>query len=225
MIHIAILKPDLLQAILDGRKTVESRLTKQQRPPWGCIAPGERIFLKVSAGPFRATAVAGRVREHDGLTPKKVDRLRQKWDRWVCGDDAYWSWKRDSRFACFVELLDVEPLSVGPQYQVQHMKAWYVLPDDASPLHETTLTEGAIRNGYLNLPASLGPVPRGNLRLALPDGSTITTDIARGRMLRWRGWRGVYADANAKSGDSVRLLETQRNRYAVSLHPGVGRRA
>jgi len=51
MIHVAILKPGYIQAILAGTKTIESRLTKTAQPPYGKVVTGERLYLKASGGP------------------------------------------------------------------------------------------------------------------------------------------------------------------------------
>lgn len=127
-IHVAILQKPYLDAVLAGTKTIESRLTKTSREPYRAIAEGERLFLKQSGGPFRATAVAGVVEHLAGLSPKDVEALRQKYQPRVGGDDAYWAGKAACRYAVFITLESVEAFSVGPAYAVQSMRAWYVLP-------------------------------------------------------------------------------------------------
>ena len=134
MIHVAILKPGYIDAILDGRKTIESRLTKTMQPPHGKIMEGERLFLKASGGPFMATAIAGGVLSFTDLDPVAVQQLREQYDEPICGDDAYWDTKRDSKYATLIELTKVEPIAVGPPYKVAYMKAWYVLDEDRDPL-------------------------------------------------------------------------------------------
>ena len=134
MIHVAILIPGYIDAILDGRKTIESRLTKTAQPPFGKIKAGQRLYLKASGGPFMATAVAGGVQSFDGLTPGGIDKLREQHNDRICGDDAFWQAKRDSRFATLIELTEVEPIDIGPPYKKAYMKAWYVLDADRDPL-------------------------------------------------------------------------------------------
>lgn len=219
MIHVAVLKPGYLRDILAGRKTVESRLTKTAQPPHGRVQPGERLFLKASAGPFMATAVAGEVLSFNDMRPVDVDRLRKRYGKPIAGDDAYWRSKRDSPFATLIELQEVEPIAVGPAYKVAYMKAWYVLDEALSPLCDWTITAGALRNRYACLPLPLVSKIRPGSRvvLTLPDGEAIETDLARGRMLRWRGWGQVYEQAGAKAGDVLRFVELGPGRYAVRV--------
>lgn len=219
MIHVAILKPGYIHAILDGTKTIESRLTKTAQPPHGKVESGERLFLKASGGPFMATAIAGKVRCFEGLTPGKVDKLRKKFASTVGGAEEYWQSKRESRYATFVPLTEIEPIAAGPKYKVAYMKAWYVLDEALSPVRDWTITPGAIRNRYACLPtAEKSKMQPGKLiTLELPDGEAIKTELARSRMLRWRGWGPVYESASARPGDVLRFIALKPGRYAVRV--------
>jgi hypothetical protein len=219
-IHVAILKRPYLKLILAGRKTVESRLMRTAQPPFQCIEPGERIFLKASSGPFMATAIAGKVDQHDKLEPYDILRLRVLHDKAVCGDDAYWQMKRDSRFAVFVELTEVEPIEVGPKYP-KSMRAWHVVDEKLSPLMDVTLTAGAIRNRYLSLPGTSAKMRRGKVTLLMPDGEEIATGFAAGKpMLKWRGWGHYYDVHGVKPGDVVRVVALGAGRYRVTFRHG-----
>ncbi len=217
-IHVAILKRPYLKLILSGQKTVESRLTRTTQPPYDAIKPGDRIFLKASAGPFMATALAGNIDQHRDLSSAAIKRLRKQYDKAVCGNDDYWQLKRDSRFAVFVELMRVEPIDVGPVYP-KSMRAWHVVDDKLSPIMDVTLTGGAIRNRYLSLPRSSPATRRRPLTLILPDGQTIDTAFADGKpMLRWRGWGAYYQAHRLTPGDTVRFVALGGRRYRVTFH-------
>ena len=217
-IHVAILKRPYLKLILDGKKTIESRLTRNSPPPFDTINTGERIFLKASSGPFMATALAGRIEQYRDLQPSGILRLRVKYDRDVCGNDEYWDMKRDSRFAVFVELRQVEPIEVGPVYP-KSMRAWHVVDEALSPLMEIRLTDGAIRNRYLSLPQSSKRMRERPLTLHMPDGQDIRTGFADGKpMLQWRGLGPYYDRHQVSPGDTVRLVALGRGRYRVTFH-------
>lgn len=216
-IHVAILKRPYLELVLSGRKTVESRLTRTAQPPYGCVETGERIFLKASSGRFMATAIAGKIDQYDKLEPYDILRLRVLHDMAVCGDDAYWELKRDSRFAVFVELTDVAPIEVGPVYP-KSMRAWHVLDEKLSPLMDVTLTAGAIRNRYLSLPGTSAKIRQRKLTLLMPDGEEVATGFAAGKpMLKWRGWGSYYEANEMKPGDVVRVVALGGGRYRVTF--------
>lgn len=226
MIHIAILKPAYIHAILAGTKTIESRLTKTRQPPFESIAEGERLFLKASGGPFMATAVAGGVRCIEAASPDDVGRVYKQFGKQIGGDGAYWESKRDCRFITLVTLAEVEALSVGPRYKPAYMKAWYVLDDALSPLRDWAITGGALRNNYAMLPTVKGKGKgKGKktgtaVTLVLPDGQAVRTEVASGRRLRWRGWGPVYEAAGARAGDVLRYTAIGPGRYTVRVVRG-----
>ena len=222
-IHVAILREPYLSMLLSGQKTVESRLMKTRSVPFRRVRVGERVFVKLSGGPFRATTLVREVADYPDLTPPRVEELRQQWDPEVCGGPEYWAAKSDVRYATMLRLERVEPLTVGPRYAVQSMRAWYVLDEALSPLQESALTAGALNNAYLNLPG-VGPTMRqGPFTLVLPDESEVETQLwGRSNRVRWRGWRPYYDAAQLRPADRVRLVALGDRRYRVSFHPDAG---
>ncbi len=217
-IHVAILKRPYIRLILEGKKTVESRLTRTAQPPYRALESGERIFIKASSGPFMATAIAGKIELHEGLEPCDILRLRLRHNLAVCGDDSYWELKQNSRFAVFVNLTQIEPLEVGPVYP-KSMRAWHVVDESLSPLMDIPLTDGAIRNRYLSLLGSSQKMRSQPVTLLMPDGREIATGFADGKtMLRWRGWGPYYQQYQMIPGDTVRFVALGPGRYRVSLH-------
>ncbi len=216
-IHVAILKRAYLRGILDGWKTIESRLYRVAQPPLGRIAEGERLFLKVSAGPWMATAVAARVDTFNDLTPARVDALRREFGHAIGGDDEYWAGKQSSRYAILVHLDRVEPLDVGPAYH-KTQRAWHVLDDRLSPLHDVPLTAGAIRNRYALFPPSPDAAPS-TVDLLLPDGERVRTAVLGGRRIQWRGWGRLYRDHAVAAGDVMRFVAVEPACFRVSFHP------
>lgn len=220
-VHIAILKPIYARAVLAGAKTVESRLTKTAMPPYRAVAAGERIYLKQSGGPFVGMARAQRVQCFEMECAADVDALRAQFEPAVGGDDAYWHGKRDSRYATFVTLHAVEPIDVGPAY-TKSMRAWHVVGDEADPVREVVLTGGAVRNGYVSLGADMAAEADTPVTLELPDSVVVDTDLARGRMLRWRGWRRYFLAHDVAAGDRVRFVRIWDRRYRVTFPGAAG---
>lgn len=216
-VHVAILKREYIAMILDGRKVIESRLSKVACPPFDCIEPDERVYLKVSGGPFAARAVAGDVITHADLTPDDVRDIEQRYRPAIGGDDAYWQAKQAARFGTLIRLREVEPIDVGPRFKPQNMRAWYVLDDATDPVADVVLTAGALRNGYVRLPRhSVTAGPR-QVTLIMPDGQRIATDEYRGQQLRWRGWRRYFQAFDLHPGDVVRFIAIKPGEYAVRL--------
>jgi ASC-1-like (ASCH) protein len=124
--HLVILKQPYLDAILDGRKQIESRFTKTKREPFGRIQPGDKLFLKVSSGPVCAIATVAAVKIFENLTPEKIIKIKQRFNHYILGGEQYWKSKMDCRFGLLVYLKDVEPIE-PVQIRKKDWRAWVVL--------------------------------------------------------------------------------------------------
>ncbi len=126
--HLAILKAPYLEAILSGRKRVESRFTRSRRMGYGRIQVGDKIFLKLSCGPVCATAEAAAVKTFENLTPEDILRLKKEYNHLICGSDQYWQSKADSRFGFLVWLDKIEAIE-PVRIRKADMRAWVVLSE------------------------------------------------------------------------------------------------
>lgn len=214
--HVAILKPRYVELIRGGRKTIESRLTVTRRAPFGQIDVGERIYFKVSSGPFRLIAKVAHVQQHHPVTPELLDRLEQQYDRSILGGPEYWRSKRQCHYAVLIELGLVEPAPIAPScYEKSQGLAWFCYDAARDPIIDLRITEAAIRNRYLRVPKWVAQVPTGPACLRLPDGRVIQTQVNANRCFRWRQWGQVYRDANVEPGGIVRLIARSPGTYDV----------
>ncbi|MBI1335533.1 MAG: hypothetical protein GC164_01070 [Phycisphaera sp.] len=217
--HVAILWAKYIDLILDGTKTVESRLMTNRQPPYGMVKEGDVIYFKQSGGPFRAVARAGKVVEFEGLNVPKLRAIYKEFNARVCGDRAYWQRKEHSRFATFITINDARPTEAGPIFKASAWKAWHVLKSDMATERtlEIKLTGGAIRNRYVSVTGHEGFFPSGMFSVVLPDGSEITTDVNPRKLIRYRGWRPWFERAGVMEGDTVRFEQVGNKRYRVSF--------
>ncbi len=132
MIHVAVLRPRYARLVLSGAKTIESRLAQSRRAPFGAIAAGDRVYFKVSAGPFIARARAAKVMFHEELTPSFVRALKRDHNHAILADPEYWRQKVSARFATLVWLEEVSGVSVGPLFPPLCGRGWLTLPDSAA---------------------------------------------------------------------------------------------
>ncbi|KKQ35404.1 MAG: hypothetical protein US51_C0006G0001, partial [Microgenomates group bacterium GW2011_GWA2_37_6] len=50
MKHLAIFKGDGAEKILTGKKTIESRFSKNKIAPYGVVSAGDLVYMKLSGG-------------------------------------------------------------------------------------------------------------------------------------------------------------------------------
>jgi ASC-1-like (ASCH) protein len=126
--HLVILRKEYVEAILDGRKTIESRFTMNRRAYWKRILYGDRLFIKQSSGPVCATAEVMKLRYYEGLTAEKIGQIKKKYNHLISGEDEYWQSKRDCRYGVLVWLGKVKPIK--PVWiDKLDWRAWVVLSE------------------------------------------------------------------------------------------------
>lgn len=124
--HLVILKKPYVEAIIDGSKTIESRLLKGRFPPFGYIQPGDKLFFKQSSGPVRAVATAAKVKSFENLTPAKIADIKSKYNKDILGSDEYWNSKADSAFCVLIKIKSLKPIK--PIWiDKKDWRAWVVL--------------------------------------------------------------------------------------------------
>lgn len=126
--HLVILKKPYLDAILDGRKHVESRFSKSNFYTLAGVTSGDKLFLKLSGGPVCAIATAATVKNFENLTPEQIIEIKQQYNHLIGGGDEYWQKKADCKFGFLVWLKDVraiEPMRINKT----DWRAWVVLTE------------------------------------------------------------------------------------------------
>jgi hypothetical protein len=126
--HLVILKKPYLDAILSGRKKIESRFARAKPSALGRVHPGDKLFLKVSSGPILAIATARRVEHFSDLTPKQITAIKRRYNQDIGGSEQYWADKINCKFGFLVWLADVRPIE--PLRIIKRdWRAWVVLTE------------------------------------------------------------------------------------------------
>jgi ASC-1-like (ASCH) protein len=126
--HLVILKKPYLDAILDGRKPVESRFWKTRRYAFDRVTPGDKLFLKLSSGPVCGMATIEKVKNFENLTPEQIIAIKQQYNHLIGGADEHWQQRADCKFGFLVWLKDVraiEPVRINKA----DWRAWVVLTE------------------------------------------------------------------------------------------------
>jgi len=126
--HLVILKKPYLEAILAGRKRIESRFTMTKRAHFGRVLPGDKLFLKESSGPVCGMATVASVKNFESLTPRQIAELKQRYNRDIGGSNEYWQAKAGCKFGFLVWLKDVRRIS-PVRIDKKDWRAWVLLTE------------------------------------------------------------------------------------------------
>ena len=125
--HLAILKRPYLELILGGQKTIECRLTRTPKPPFGVVEEGQRIYLKESSGPVRGLARAGKVIFREINDSKDLSVIRKKYGQAIMGKEVFWKSNSRAQYCTLVFLEGVRALPEPFRISKNDMRGWVVL--------------------------------------------------------------------------------------------------
>lgn len=125
--HAALMVEPFLGEVLAGRKTIESRFSKNRIAPFGRIQSGDVVFLKKSGGPFVGWFRAGEVLSFELDGEEDVERLRSQYNDRLCADDAFWTSKADSRYATLIFINDLYVFEAPIEIHAKNRQSWIVL--------------------------------------------------------------------------------------------------
>ena len=114
--------------LMEGRKKVELRLTKTRHHGFGGVFAGDKLFIKESSGPVRATAIVEAVKNYENLTPEKILEIKQRYNHQIGASEEYWNSKIDSKFGFLVWLKDVKTIE-PVRIHKKDWRAWVVLSE------------------------------------------------------------------------------------------------
>ena len=114
-VHLAIFVEPYLTAVLEGKKTIESRFAVTRRPPYNCVEAEDYILMKRSGGPVIGLALAKATHFYQ-LSPAVLADLRHRFSRQLFAqDESFWTQRADKQYATLIELeaaLEINPLAV-----------------------------------------------------------------------------------------------------------------
>ncbi len=124
-VHLAVLVEPFLRYIIEGRKTVESRFSKNCIAPYRQIGRGDLVLLKAAAGPIVGCFTASWAQCME-LTGEVLAAVRTKYSAAICADDEFWSTRAEKRY---VTLVGVEQARELPPVRVakSDRRGWIVL--------------------------------------------------------------------------------------------------
>jgi hypothetical protein len=124
-IHLAVLVEPYLSLILDGKKTIESRFSKNRHAPFEQVRSGDVVVLKRSSGPVEGLCTVSDAWFYR-LNPDTWPDI-ERYASALCMDDSnFWKQKRGASYA---SLMRIEQIVRVPDLEVRKLdpRAWVVL--------------------------------------------------------------------------------------------------
>jgi hypothetical protein len=131
-IHLAVMVEPYLSYILEGKKKIESRFSKHSIAPYGRIAIGDLVLLKLTGGPVLGCFTASSV-EFVELAAGEFRRVRETYSEAICADDDFWRSRQDKNFATLVGVDAAQSLSPA-RVAKSDRRGWVILREAVTPV-------------------------------------------------------------------------------------------
>lgn len=120
MDHVAIMRKDwnLIDKIVNGKKTIESRWYKSRYAPWDRVHAGDTIYFKDSGSLITAKATVCDVKQFADYTDKQLRTLISNYGGGICftnGFNGAYAWTRDKKYCILIFLENpqrVQPFAI-----------------------------------------------------------------------------------------------------------------
>jgi len=124
--HLGIFKQPFLDLMLDGKKTIESRFSKNKIAPYGIISENDIVIVKESSKNVIALFTIKEVLQFS-MKDTSVHSLKEKYNNEILADNQFWDNKeKTSNYATLIrinKLIKLKPFSINKV----GMQSWIVL--------------------------------------------------------------------------------------------------
>lgn len=126
--HLAIMDKPTIEAILSGRKTIETRFSQAKIVPFGMVGVGDLVYMKPPGSEVIGQFRVKKVFSFEGLDLSDLKYLREKYGKEIAAEEEYWEKKKGSKFATLIFIGESERFITSPiKIKKSDMRGWMVL--------------------------------------------------------------------------------------------------
>ncbi len=114
-IHLGIFSEPYLAYMLEGKKTIESRFSKNKIIPYNQITKDDVVIVKQSSGNVLGYFTIKDVLFFD-LNTISIGKIKSKYNKQLCVDENFWISKKNSNYATLIiidKLFKLKPFHVS----------------------------------------------------------------------------------------------------------------
>lgn len=124
-IHLGIFSEPYLTYMLEGKKTIESRFSKNKIMPYNQITKDDIVIVKKSSGDVLGYFTIKDVLFFD-LNTTSMEKIKTKYNKQLCVDETFWVSKKNSNYATLIiidKLFKLKPFHINKK----GMQTWIKL--------------------------------------------------------------------------------------------------
>lgn len=114
-IHLGIFTEPYLTYMLEGKKTIESRFSKNKILPYNEISKNDLVIVKKSSGNVVAYFTIKEVLFFN-LKETSINEIKNKYGKELCVEEGFWNSKKDSNYATLIvidKIIKLKPFHIN----------------------------------------------------------------------------------------------------------------
>ena len=130
--HLAIFTQPWLDLILDGRKTIDSRLTKVRCAPYRKISIGDVVYMKESVGLVKGQFIAAKIETYENLTPQILNNINSQYLSEIFADLDFEEFRKkwhSAKYATLIHITNVHTFKKPFPFPKRDRRAWVLLDE------------------------------------------------------------------------------------------------
>ncbi len=125
--HLAIFDSDSAGAIFSGKKKIEGRFSQIKIPPFGKVASGDTVLMKISGEAIVGQFEVDRVLYFDHPKSEELASLKKKYAASLCLPKAFWLDREKVSYVTLMFIKSVTKFIVAPEIPKKDLRPWVVL--------------------------------------------------------------------------------------------------
>ena len=125
--HLAIFTPDAVLKINSGQKKIDGRFSKIKISPFGKVASGDQILMKISGRKIVGQFVVDRIIYWDHPNDSDIELIRKKYSRDLGISKTFWLDREKINYVTLMFIKSVTKFLVPPEIEKKDLRPWVVL--------------------------------------------------------------------------------------------------
>lgn len=125
--HLAIFDRNAVDEIFSGKKKIEGRFSQIKIVPFGKVAAGDIVLIKLSGEEVVGQFLVDRIIYFDHPTADEVEEIKKKYGAKMALPKTFWLEHEKINFVTLMFIKSATKFIVAPKFQKRDLRGWVVL--------------------------------------------------------------------------------------------------
>lgn len=125
--HLAILDRESVELIFSGAKKIEGRFSQIKIPPFGKVAAGDSVLMKLPGEKIVGQFLVDRLIYFDHPTKAEVEAIKKKYGQNLRLPQTFWLEHEKINYVTLMFIKSVNKFIIEPKVKKKDLRPWVVL--------------------------------------------------------------------------------------------------